>query len=476
MNKFKAVLALLLAAMLALPPAGAQAAVLWNESSLAEVYNPSGDRYAYAPSVIQDGDTAHMWTCHNDADGVIKDHIYYTRITDGIVAESHSVLQAGLAGTWDSYHVCDPSVIAGEFQWNGATYSYAMFYLGNDVDASYHNQIGVAFATSPGGPWTKYPDPIIAYPNDGYWGVGQPAATSIDGQGRLLLFFTQGDPSATGGYRIELDLHDMASPMIGAKVAVTSNGLLDSAGNPDWLNNYDIAYNPANDRFVMVRELHPYPASHPNYISTAIQVASIEGAAIWGGGGQWKVEGTLGSAITGFARNHNPGLLRTAHGTLPHADAVTVYFTDSEAGDGLSGPPEYTYDIWRIDAELTAGNNVLEKELTRFGKGKQIGVQRLAHDLNTNVFSLHGIIHDFKPGHGAASDALWIGYRIYDLRGYLLEAGTAYRDAIAEDGAFAIPIAKPATAGSGNVWLEVQLLSAKGKPLETRRGIMSFAF
>lgn len=448
-----------------IPLSGAQAAVEWNSGTKTNVYDPAGNRYAYAPAVIREGDTEHMWTCHNAADGEIRDHIYYTRIVGGTVAESRSVLQAGPEGAWDSFHVCDPSVVAGKFRYGGTTYDYALFYLGNDVDASYHNQIGIAFSNDLSGDWVKYPQPIVEYPNDGYWGVGQPSATSIDGQGRVLLFFTRGDPSATAGYRIDMNLNDMSSPQIGSPIRLTTDGLTDSGGNPDWLNNFDIAYDPSRDRFIAVRELHPYPSGNPSYISESLQIVSIDGGSVWGGGGTWKVEGTLGPAMTGFPRNHNGGLLRTAYGTLPEPGSVEAYFTDSAAAPDLVGRAEFTYDIWRIKGALTDGDVVVEKPLSGF-EGKRFSLSSMTVNINTNEIKLHGKV-DPKIVKENEERNVWIGYRIYDLQGYLIEAGTAYRDRIDADGAFSIPVVKPQGEDGGRVRFEVYLLSAKGKTIES---------
>jgi len=457
-KRLLALLTLLSLLFAAAPLPSAFGAALWDAGSLAKVYDPPGQTYAYAPAVLREGTTEHLFTCHNAEDGVIKDHIYYTRIVDGVVAESRSVLQAGPAGAWDSFHVCDPAVVAGKFQYEGNVYDYAMFYLGNDLNASAHNQIGVAFADALGGPWVKYPEPIVTHPNDGYWGAGQPAVTSIDGQGWLMLFFTRGDAQATAGYRVEVRLGDMSAPVVGAPLRLTNAGLANLNGDPDFLNNFDIAYDPSRDRFYAVREMHPYPTGEPSYIASAQQIVSISGGSVWGGGGEWRVEGTLNAAVTGFARNHNAGLLRTPYGTLPSPNAIDVYFTDSDAAPALVGRAEYTYDVWRISAALNNDDPVLETPIEDF-RSKDFVVTKLVENLNTNAVELHGATT-------LADKNVWVGYRIYDHEGYLVVAGTAYRGAVAADGSFAIPIDKPSLQGDRTARLEVYLLSPKGVELD----------
>ncbi|RED89062.1 hypothetical protein [Cohnella phaseoli] len=473
MEKRKPLLLILLTILVAtIPLTGASAAVEWNKHTLTKVYDPAGDRYAYAPSIIREGDVEHMWTCHNDADGVIKDHIYYTRTENGVVTESKSVLQAGPTGSWDSNHVCDPSVVAGKFNYNGAEYDYALFYLGNDVNGSAHNQIGVAFSDDLAGEWVKYPNPLVEYPNDGFWGVGQPSATSVDGQGRVLLFFTKGGPTATEAYRIDMNLIQMASPSIGPPIRLTNDGLRNASDQPDFLNNFDIAYDPTRDRFYAIRELHPYPSGNPNYITDGQQIVSIDGGSVWGGGGQWKIEGTISPSTTGFPRNHNGGLLRTVHGTLPDPNSIGAYFTDSEAAPNLTGRAEFTYDIWRIVGKLTDGDAVLEKALDGF-KGKHFSVAKLTENLNTNEFLLYGAVNS-KAMKKWKDQTIWIGYRIYKANGDLFEAGTAYLDRIAQNGSFSIPLIKPEGMNGQMMKLEVFLLSGKGKLIESAEKIVAF--
>jgi len=162
-------------------------------------------RYAYCPSVIREGEKRHIWFCGNEPEGQFSDHIYYLAPA---AASPKMVLAPGDPGSWDNRHVCDPSVVAGEFRYAGVSYQYAMLYLGNRADR-YFNEIGVAFAHSlDADKWVKYPlqlvkktwdgDNDLTLSNDGgkakqAWGVGQPSAISLDGKGRLLLSYTIGD-------------------------------------------------------------------------------------------------------------------------------------------------------------------------------------------------------------------------------------------------------------------------------------------
>lgn len=314
----------------------AAASVTW--SSPTPIYAASSIQaqgYAYAPSAIA-GSPERYYTCHSRASGTVRDDIFLTTRSGGGVTSSVSVMTSSASGAWDDFHICDPSVVRVDVEYAGAAYDYAMFYLGNDEDCSCHNQVGVAFAASLSGPWVKHPSPVIAFTGSSTteWGAGQPSATTIDAaSGTVALTWTQGYSTGTGGVMAQVDF-STGTPVVTASHAVPTAGLEDADGNPDWLNNFDIVYSPQRDRFFLVRELHPYPSSSPNYISAAVQVASIAGGDLWAGTGSWTVEGVIDQSVTGAARTHNPGFLRTVYGTLPDEESITVVYTSASLDPG----------------------------------------------------------------------------------------------------------------------------------------------
>ena len=332
-----------------------KAGIAWDAHSLHLVYRPSnglGRHYAYAPSVLLDAQGELIWTCHNDASGVIRDHIYYTYSRNGAL-QSRSVLSAGPAGAWDSFHTCDPSVVQASLSFRGQRFKYLMAYLGNDVNASAHNQIGLAAASSVDGPWTKLGAPVVTAVDDGTWGVGQPSLVALDGT-HFMLFYTDGNSFHTGGFWRLLDLTNAARPKVGIAVAITDAGLSASDGNLDYLNNFDVAFAPTIDRFYAVREQHPYPSGRPGYIGASLQVVSISGRDLRSGGGAWRVEGEINPDLTGFPRNHNAGLVRNALGYIPDSHSLSVVFTRActDTPDYNCSTPEWSYDLWEITGRL----------------------------------------------------------------------------------------------------------------------------
>lgn len=195
--------------------------------------------------------------------------------------------------------------------------------------------------------WVKYPDPIIVYEGD-QWGVGQPTAVSL-GSGHVLLLYTRGH-DGTMSYRQELDLSNMdAGPVyLNEPQSLTDLSLTGHNGSPDYLNNVDIVYDPTRERFYAVREQHPYPTGHPNYICANVQIVSIPAECIFNGGGEWVVEVQIDEALTGLARNHNAGFSRTADGALPDPNVLRVIFAGSCGDSPDCHVAEWTYDLWEV--------------------------------------------------------------------------------------------------------------------------------
>lgn len=341
-------------------PSASPEPIVWDPESISAVYQPAEGFYAYAPSVVRDGDTEWIWTCHNDEHRVIRDHIYLTKRVAGAVVESRSVLQPGAAGAWDSFHTCDPSVVKGRFDLQGTRYSYAMFYLGNDVDASAHNQIGVAFAKDPEGPWIRLPAPIVTADDPVAWGVGQPTAISLAANsGRVLLAYTRGD-SSTRAYAVTVDLSSAGRPKVTAEVQLPNAGLTGSDGAGDYLNGFDIALDASRKQIVLVREQHPYPKDNPWWIGASVQVDAIALKDFVRGQGAWTPLGDVDRRLTGFSRNHNAGMVRTWSGELVDPDRPEVVFTsscsslptvDDQDWSQATCDSLYSYRLWSVSGE-----------------------------------------------------------------------------------------------------------------------------
>jgi len=330
----------------------------WEPNQSWQMFDSEYRTYNYAPSSIisEDGTVESHFYCSNKDAGQVYDHIYLRQRINGVWQPKTLVLSPSATG-WDLEHTCDPSVIKGEFNYNGTTYQWAMFYLGCDVTTCKHNQIGVAFANNLTGPWVKWDgNPIIPFTSYSWWGVGQQSATSIDGAGRMLLFYTRGDYGGTRMLRQELDLSDMSSPVIGNAVRLPEAGLTSRDGSKAIFHNANLVYDPDRDKFFVSRPTHPVgPPDLP--FCEQLQIACIDGDYIWAGFGSWDVLGHIDSSQSGFPRNHNCGIMRTPYGYLPDFDSIRVIFAVSqESPDWL-----WTHRLHSIKGNLVsfdiAGND-----------------------------------------------------------------------------------------------------------------------
>jgi len=294
-----------------------------------------GLKYRYAASILEEGEKRYLYVCANidrSDRPVVTDHIVLrigTKSQSGWDWGSESVVlypgekinQSDYI--WDYRHVCDPKVIKGEFRYVppgesvARTYYYALFYTGIDDEASNGgvNSLGWAVAERPEGPFIKVIDPLVK--GREFWGVGQPAVTSIDGKGQVLLMYTRGETSGTNMFFRRADLSDANNVHIEEERIIPTGGLTLSDGSSDpVLHGADIIYDSLRDIFWMVRSGHPFPSDCPNFIADYIQVALMTGAEFWSGAGRWYVLGNLKAKDIGFERLFDPGFVSSPFGTV----------------------------------------------------------------------------------------------------------------------------------------------------------------
>ncbi len=294
------------------------------------LFDDAGNRYNYAPCSMLIGSAMHIWYCRNRRSGEILDYIYLRRLGSGITGPPLPMLAPGPAD-WDHVHVCDPCIIRGRYRHAGTVYTWAMFYLGCDRHDNNHNQVGVAFAKHPAGPYIKWPgNPIIPFTGTDSWGTGQPSGFSLDGKGRLLLSYSLGTPDGSGVMCRICDLSDMDRPVIGPEVPVHTHGLTNRDGAVcTAVTNADLIYDPARKRVYMVYDRLPKDPEEPAFIVSELQTAALPFGDLTQSSGTWHVTGNITPDHTGWARNHNATLVRTPEGWHPEPGRLRVHGTRS---------------------------------------------------------------------------------------------------------------------------------------------------
>jgi len=313
-----------------------------------------GGTYNYCPSVIvEDDGTAYMYYCTNSPAGTVVDYVACRVGTDKDGDGAYSwgdeqiVLKPGKKDNptsgWDYEHVCDPSVIKGEFTYKGESYSYMMAYLGCNRTDSKDNETGIAVAKSPTGPFVKIDaNPIVDFPYNSsvttnQWGAAQASLVNKGTGGQVWLFYTYGASDTVVMVR-ECDFSNLDTPIIGEPKTLTMNGLRTISNNADtWFNNADFAYDAKNNRFIVASDCHPLPQTddRPNNVAKAFRIMYIYADKLETG--TWTNCKQVGQAQTGFARNHNVCLARDAYGNILEGEYITVYYTAANTASSNNG-------------------------------------------------------------------------------------------------------------------------------------------
>lgn len=149
------------------------------------------DTYQYCPDSINDK----VYYCYGNTYNVHDTiHMFDTK------SKKDYLVLAPLTTSWDSYHVCDPEVIEGNFKYRGINYKYLMAYLGCDNGENKNNKIGLAVSTEGRG-WIRVGDKPLKLYNDetelGNWGMGQPSIIRTKDKNRYILFYTKENNNLT---------------------------------------------------------------------------------------------------------------------------------------------------------------------------------------------------------------------------------------------------------------------------------------
>lgn len=323
---------------------------------------PLKDAFNYCPSVFEDEKgVVYCYYCSNKESGIIQDHIYVRKGTKNgkgqIVWGEKTLVLAPSFGEYDALHCCDPSVIKGEFSYDGNKYSYLMAYTGNT--SNINNKIGLAVSNEPMQGWVKVRNPFKKYDGDSsHWGVGQPDLLSVDKKGKVMLFYSVGSTS-TYMMAEKYDLSDLNNPVLLTSSTITTKGLTNLNGGADVINNANVAYDKNLKRYYFVSDCHPYPTDgDPLFVSSKFRVTYIseKGENIGDlfesiakqGGKSWSTLATIGEAETGFKRNSNCGIVRSPYGYVLDSSKIEVYYSMSELGFHY----EWSYRIYPYAIEV----------------------------------------------------------------------------------------------------------------------------
>ena len=225
-----------------------------------------------------------------------------------------------------------------------------MAYLGCKSNDSQDNKIGLAVSKTPDGEFIRVgSSPFVDFEYEGSadiweWGVGQPSIINIDKQSRIIMFYTRGDRNGTRTIVEDWDLSDLDSPVRYSSQKLSAKGLKNLNGGSDIINNADFVYDPSQNRYYAVSDCHPNPSSVPDYISSHFRVTYFDYKQSFTSF-TWNNLATVGPSQTGFARNHNVGVLRDSYGHLPDKYLSVFYTVSIEGSDCLWSYRIYDYFV-----------------------------------------------------------------------------------------------------------------------------------
>ena len=393
---------------------GLTAGAVFVPVSVPNNYVPDG-YYRYAPSTLVESGVRHVFYCRNVTSRVVVDGIYHAvQAADGTLGTETLVLApADSTGTaWDSYHVADPSVIAGAFYYEGHTYRYLMAYLGvkgrpgdtnSDGAKCINNKVGLAVSDSLTGGWVRMgANPVVITEHLDWWGVGQPSLLSVDGAGKVALFYA-------GDYEtrlLNLDFTDaaatassLATKTGGQGIKLGKTGIRDLKGTTITMTitNADFAYDDVRKLLYMIADTPDSAAGWYDdggqylYITKAVSVyrtsvatlASLELANV-----EWECVARfqptdLNASYSTAARVHNSGFVRTDAGGL-------VDFQANVAVANVKNDALYTYRFLPVSWTETPEDGYIEFTATRpmnlrhfFGPKTKVAVDFALTDTTT---------------------------------------------------------------------------------------------
>jgi hypothetical protein len=165
----------------------------------------------------------------------------------GTWAAPRVVLSPAMEG-WEGPCVCDPSVIRGQFQYQGQTYAMVMYYTASPTCTT-NNAIGLAFSND-GVKWEKYGgNPVIrtAWPEGAAarYGAGQPQVYNATGGSGLWMMHV--DTPAPSGIAAQYVRATTDGMRWGPLAQITQQGLPErSFGAVGW------AYNSLDDHWHII--------------------------------------------------------------------------------------------------------------------------------------------------------------------------------------------------------------------------------
>lgn len=307
--------------------------------------------YAYAPSIVQaDSTTRYVYyTTNIEKENNLSDVIAVRKgtLNDGkYVYGDRKIVLTPTENQWDSQRVTCPSVINGDFSYQGENYTVLMAYTANSIEASKNFQIGLAVAKNPEGPFIKVGNtPIIVYNPDisgSQYGAGNPSLVSFDKKGTVRLFYSHGDNNLSSTRVVDADFTNLDTPKLSGYLTVSYLGLPDDGLGFPLVANGDFALSADGASVYMVKDGFPYATNEPK-VASKLTLAKMETKGLYDPNGTWdtvaseinQIDTFVDEEHLGWPRMYSACILRDSYGYLADSSTMSLCFTSSREASGL---------------------------------------------------------------------------------------------------------------------------------------------
>lgn len=345
--------------------------------------------YDYSPSIIQVGHVQQFWWCgqgQNPADhSQNTDTIQYESINlDTGQQVGPEVVLAETPGAWDSAYTCNPQVVQGTFTnplGDGASYKYALYYVGTAEVAGINNSIGAAFSND-GIHWKKYPSPVIPTTNQQVYGPAQPVPYNSDGKQAIWLFYEDDEPPLAPNSHVQTVSSDGVH--FSSVGTLTTNGLNIPPTLASWGN---IAYNPADSYWYASFNFPTRSLATTGNVqelgSYGFQVYRIPQNDLLAGKTGWLQLKTIDTNLTGYEMISGAGFARDPSGNLYQDDSGTLQIFPSFSNMWIpwnaspaSAASQAAVNTWDIGKYTWSAKEPPLYDLKRYKNG-------ISHDVTT---------------------------------------------------------------------------------------------
>ena len=261
-----------------------------------------------------------------------------TKVNDKWVYQKKNIIFKGDSEGWDK-NIFNPSVVKGEFAYQGTTYSYLMAYNGNDNNDGTNNHIGIAVSNNVLSGWKRVGNrPILSNPEvfEASYGFGSPSLVSYDKHGKGYLFYAVGEREVSFTALRTYDFSDLDNLVIeGGYTSLPITGLTDKVEGEAIIMNAGFALSKDGNNIYMVRDRLPQSANRPNQ-TTEVEIDKAELSIVNDLSQRWTVVDNITGMKTvdfedesslGWDQIYSGDLVTDAYGQLLNADNCEVVYS-----------------------------------------------------------------------------------------------------------------------------------------------------